>query len=162
MTKLAKIPDATKEAIRDEYLQHTPINDLAAKYKISTAVIGKWRTDEGWATTRKQATDGWLDDLTDGRKIRVAKLAEDILDQIDRGIINLKNRQEALSVQELEKMTVVFANLHKIGRLDAEKSTENLSMKVDVHAQLSVDKIREIITADVFTAPASLPTTDVE
>lgn len=154
MGKLVKIPDETKEAIRNEYLMHVGLNDLAAKYKVSTATISAWRRDENWADIRKAADEGLLDDLVQGRKIRLSKLTEIGIDQIERGLIHLKNRVEPLSVGELEKLTIVVSNLHKVTRLDQEKSTENVAMKVNVDATLSVERIRELVMSDpFFTVP---------
>lgn len=159
--KLAKIPDETREAIRAEYLLHIPINDLAKKYQVSTAVIAAWRSDENWSEIRRAGDEGFLDDLVQGRKIRLAKLAEIGIDQIERGLIAIKQRAEPATLKELEQLSVVISNLDRLHRLDRGVSTQNVA--VNVTGQLSIERIRDTIMADpFFVKPTPAPQSNEE
>lgn len=158
MGKLVPIDAATKAKAREMYMLHRHMNDISAELKVSTATLSKWRAEEGWALERTAADEGFLDDIVQGRKIRLAKLAEMSVDQLERGILHLKGRHEPLTIPEMEKLSLVLMNLDRISRLDSNKSTENVAVKLDVQGQLTVERIREIITNDVFSGPDGEPT----
>ena len=153
MGKLARIPDEVRSKAREMYMSHVHMNEIAAQLKVSTGVLSKWRAEENWALERTSADEGFLDDIVQHRKVRLARLAEMSVDQLERGLHYLKQRVEPLTLPEMEKLTVVLSNLDKIGRLDANKATENVAVKLDVSGQLTVERIRDIVTNDPFFAP---------
>lgn len=153
--KLAKIPAETKARAKDLYFQWKSHNDICEELKLSSSVLAKWRTDEGWDAERKALDEGMIADLFQGRKLKMAKLAEMSINQLERGLLHLKERHEPLSLGEMEKLSVILSNLDKITRLDLNRATENVAMNINVQGQLTVDRIREIMTQDPFVGPES-------
>lgn len=149
-SKLTKIPNEVRDKAKALYFDHIPINDIAHQLQISTAIISKWRGDDNWAALRGAAVDGYLDDISSGRAIRLSKIQAKGLDALDRAVTAAQQRVDPLTLSEAEKLGNVMTILDKLQRLDRGKSTENHAVKVEVSGQVSVDKIREIFLNDPF------------
>ncbi len=150
--KLAKIPDEVRAQAKDLFMKRHDLNDISSRLKVSTAALGRWRTQDGWLAERMEGERGLLEDGWQNRKIQIAMILNASVEQIDRGIKHLRDRIDPPTLQEVEKLSVIVANLDKIARLDAQKSTENLSIQASV--SLNIEQIRDIITSDpFFTAP---------
>jgi hypothetical protein len=110
--------------------------------------ISRWRTDDGWSLTRETEDRSILEDGFGARKVTVSKLATLGVDQLKRGIEHLARRHEAPSLQECERLSVIVANLDRIGRLDSGKATEHLAVSASV--RMTAEDIRKAIVEDPF------------
>lgn len=155
--KLVKTDPAIKARARDLYFQWYEHNTICKELGITSALLAKWRTEEGWAKERQAADEGMISDLFAGRKVKMAKLAEMSLTELERGLSALKSRHEPLTLGEMEKLSVILTNLDRITRLDLNRATDHVAMKLDVQGQLSVERIREIVRSDPFLSEEPSP-----
>ncbi len=154
--KLAKIPDEVRAQAKDLYMRGADLNEIASKLKISTAALGRWRTQDGWLAERTAGEQGLLEDDWQNRKVQISKILNASVRQITRGIKHLEDRIDPPTLTEVERLSVIVANLDKIARLDSSRSTENVSLQASV--SLNIEQIRDIISSDpFFTSVTAVP-----
>lgn len=152
-TELAVVADSSptpdiKERARDLYMQHKSANDISRELGITTRQLARWRTDEQWSIAREAEDRGLIEDGFGSRRLSVSRLATLTVDQLERGLQHLARRHEPPTLNELEKLSNIVSSLDRIGRLDANKSTENVAIQAGV--KLSLEEIRNIISKDPF------------
>lgn len=158
-SKLVPIPDAVRDEALQLYLAHVPMNDIAARLKVSTATLSAWRSRDGWAQMREKQDEELAADIVSARKLTLTRIARAGIDQIDRTIKHIAERPEPMTVAEAEKMSVLVSNLDRIGRLDNKEATENVAVGIKVSAPLTPEQIKETIKADpFFIAPVTKTT----
>lgn len=156
--KLVKTDPETKGRAKELYFTYRPHNEICAELKISSSLLAKWRTEESWDLERKNLDEGRINDLFAGRKLKLAKLADISVNELERGLLALRERHLPLTLSEMEKLSTILTNLDKITRLDLNRATDNVAVNLNVNGQLSVERIREIVHQDpFFTGPAQSP-----
>ncbi len=145
---LPAYPDETREQAKQLYMAHVPLNDIASQLKVPTATLSQWRSRDGWLAERETADESLAADIVSSRKLTLARIAKASIDQIDRTIKHIAERAEPATVAEAEKLSVLVSNLDRVARLDNKEATENVSVKVK--AEMTVDRIREVIQQDAF------------
>lgn len=140
-----------KERARDLYMQHKSASDISRELGITARQLARWRTDEQWSLAREAEDRSLIEDGFGSRRVTLSKLATLTADQLKRGLEHLARRHDPPNLSELDKLSTIITNLDRIGRLDANKSTDNLA--VNASLKLSVDEIKSIIKADPFSEP---------
>lgn len=149
--KIAKTDPDTKLAARDLFLRHRPMNEIASTLGLSTAVIAKWRTEEGWVAARDAADEIESHDKIARRKIDLLNIEDDAIQQIKRAVKKVVDNPEEPSLNEAKILAEIVEKIDRVGRLDRQQATENVSVRVE--GKLSVDRIREIVKSDAFLTP---------
>lgn len=147
---LVKTDPDVKAKAREMYFAHVGHNSICQQLQLSSSTLANWRKAEDWAAARREADENLLHDLVEGRKVKLARLAEVSVEQIERCISSLRQRVDAPTLHEAEKLSVILANLDKISRLDRQQATENVAVNVNVQGNLSVERIRDVIANDPF------------
>lgn len=149
--KLAKISPETKQSARDLFMRHRPMNEISATLSISTAVLAKWRTDEGWVAARDAADEIESHDKIARRKMDLLNIEDDAIQQIKRAVKKIVDNPEEPSLNEAKTLSDIVEKIDKVSRLDRQQATENVNVRVE--GKLSVDRIREIVKSDAFLTP---------
>lgn len=136
----------TQEQARDMYVEYKSINEISQALSVSVAQLTRWRRDQNWLLEREAAERGLLEDGFSKRKLTIARIMNTTTDQLERGLRHIAGRAEPPTLPELEKMSTILANLDRIGRLDAGKSTENINVQAKM--DMTAETIRKIILAD--------------
>lgn len=151
----------TQEQARALYLDYKTLNDISARLSCSIGQLSRWRKEGNWLMEREAHERGLLEDGFSQRKLTIARIMNTTTDQLERGLRHIAGRQEPPSLPELEKLSTILANLDRIGRLDAGKSTENVAVAAKL--EMTAEGIRRIILSDparAFEAPRTDATTD--
>lgn len=118
------------------------------------AQLTRWRREDNWLIEREAHERSLLEDGFGARKMTIARIMNTTTEQLERGLRFIAARAEPPTLPELEKMSTILANLDRIGRLDAGKSTENINVQAKL--EMTAEGIRKIILADparAFEAP---------
>lgn len=144
------------------YIEYKSINEISQALSVSVAQLTRWRKDQNWLLEREAAERGLLEDGFSKRKLTIARIMNTTTEQLERGLRHIAGRAEPPTLPELEKMSTILANLDRIGRLDAGKSTENINVQAKM--EMTAESIRKIILSDparAFESP-QVTVTDVE
>lgn len=137
-----------KDRAKQLYMERKSANDISRELGITTNQLASWRTEGDWALERESNERGMIEDGFAGRKISIHNILNVTVEQLHRGVQHLANRHEPASLQECERLSVIVGNLDKIGRLDANKATDNVAINATV--KMTQDEIRKVILNDPF------------
>jgi hypothetical protein len=140
-----------EQAAKALYMQHKSAADISRELGVSLRQIARWRTEGDWALEREQEDRSLIEDGFSGRKVTVARLATMTVEQLQRGMEHLARRPEPPSLQEMERLANIAANLDRVSRLDSGKATDNINLNSNV--RMSIEDIRRTILADPFGPP---------
>ena len=133
---------------RELYVSHVSLGQISRALGVATKTLNKWKLAGNWIDEREANDRSAIEDAFAGRKVKVALLTRLNVDQLERGLEHLRNRADPPSVTEMERLSVILANMDKIMRLDMGQATENLAIQQNI--KLSVDQVKEIIANDPF------------
>ena len=141
--------DATvREQAKQLFMKYVSFEDICRQLAVSSATVATWRKRDGWAIQREEAERSIIEDGFASRRVAISRITGCTTEQIERGLTHLRTRPNPPTVPEMEKLSVILANLDKIARLDSNKATENVALQANV--KLSAEQIREIIASDPF------------
>lgn len=146
---LAHTEDQVREAKR-LFMANVPVVKIAEQLNIPITTINSWKKRAkpvSWDIEREDMIRGLIDDsYAAGRPLK-AEIRHMTLEQIKRGIQYVVNRDEPPSLQEIEKLSVIYTNIDKVSRLEEGKSTENIAIAGSVS---STKEAIKILMADPF------------
>ncbi len=151
--KIAKTDPETKASARDMFMQHASMNEIAATLKLSSAVLAKWRTEEGWVAARDAADEITSHDKIARRKMDLLNIEDSAIQQIKRAVKKIVDSPEEPSLNEAKILSEIVEKIDRVSRLDRQQATENIAVKHTVNGTLNIEKIREIINSDAFMSP---------
>lgn len=131
--------------------RRTP-QEICALVGITPSTLARWRRENEWESERELVEQTLDEDGSLTRRLTVSRIARLTADQIERCIISIGQREEPPTIEEGLKLSTILANLDRIGRLDAGKSTENVAIKHTV--QMTANEIRDVLLADPFMRQA--------
>ena len=148
---LAEDPNV-KEKARQMYMHFVDFGEICKALGVSTTTVATWRKRDQWAIQREEASRSLIEDNFAGRRVSISRITTATTEQIERGLAFLRSRPTPPTIQEVERLSVILANLDKIARLDSNQATENIAVNANV--KLSAEQIRSIIAADPFLVPS--------
>lgn len=115
-------------AAKSLFFAYRTINDISNQLNIPEHRITHWRKTRNWPAEREVLERALIEDGFAERKLTVSKLTNLSVTLLEKGLVHLMKRTEPPSLAELEKLSLILANLDKITRLDSNKSTENIAV----------------------------------
>lgn len=147
--------DTDRERSHEMFLQGANLPEIARATGISMTTLKTWSTrgDAGpapgkisWAVEREEIDRSFIEDSFVKRRNTTARAANIAIEQQERGLKALSEREMPPTPSELERLASVHNSLDRIARLDSGKSTENLNVAAKI--KLEVEDIRAILKAD--------------
>lgn len=145
---IAKTDPELVDQAKALYMQYVAQSEIARRMKLSLTVISDWSKKGEWVSAREESERSLLEDAFAGRRVSISRILKATTEQIELGLSHLKTRPTPPTIAEVERLSVILANLDKISRLDSNKATENIAVQTNI--RLSADQIREIVKSDPF------------
>lgn len=133
---------------KDLFFSHATLADVSRATGVNLKTLKKWKSDDDWELEREDDVRGLMENAFGARKVTIAKIIKTAPELLLKGLEYLAQRPDPLTLDEQVKVSAIIGNLDKISRLDAGKSTENIS--VQVAAKVSVEDVRKIFAEDPF------------
>lgn len=147
--------DVDRKRAHELFLAGSNLQEIARTTGVSMTTLKTWssRGDAGpapgkmsWAVEREEIDRAFLEDSFVKRRNTTARVANISVQQLERGLIALQEREMPPTVSELERLASVSTATDRIARLDSGKSTENVNVAAKI--KLSIEDIRQILKAD--------------
>jgi hypothetical protein len=123
-----------------------PHNAVAHELGINSVTVATWRKEGLWDVERDGIERGLIEDSFGARRLSLARICKLSVDQLERGLKHLADRNSPPTLAEAEKISIIVSNLDKILRLDMGKATENIAISAQVAH--TVEEVRDRIAAD--------------
>lgn len=141
-------PRDKKAEARNLFMERRTPQEICALVGVTPSTLARWRRDGEWEVEREQVELSLNDDGSLTRRLTISRIGKLTADQIERCVVAIGQRLEPPTLDEGLKLSTILANLDRISRLDAGKSTENVAVKHTV--QMTANEIRDVLLADPF------------
>jgi hypothetical protein len=149
----AKALQHPEEKVREAkrlFMANVPVVKIAEQLDLPVTTVNNWKKRAkpvSWDIEREDLIRGLIDDTYAAGRPLKAEIQNMTLEQIKRGVMHVMTREDPPSLQEMEKLTIIYTNLDKVSRLEKGESTENLSITGSVS---STKQAIEILMNDPF------------